>query len=524
MEYINKKPNRSSTILKIAIFATGFAGIVAEYVLSTLATYFIGNSVLQWTMIVSLMLFFMGIGARLSQKISGNLISKFLMFEVILSLLVSFSSILVYTIAAVSSYYGIVIYLLCIIIGLLIGLEIPIVMRINEEYEELKTNISSVLEKDYYGSLLGGVFFGFIGLPFLGLTYTPFVLGFVNLGVAVIVAYMLYGKLSRNESRKVIIAIATVATVIVLGLFFTKPIIQWGEQTKYKDKVVFSDQTKYQKIVMTEWKGEHWLYLNGNLQFCSLDEEMYHEPLIHPAMGIYPNVKDVLILGGGDGCAVRELLKYDHIDTIDLVDLDPKMTALGKENPILLDINEGALNHEKVTVYNKDAYVFLEQQKHTFYDIIIVDLPDPRNIELSRLYSNEFYTICNRRLRPNGVLVTQAGSPYFATKAYQCIDKTMQSAGFVTVPMHNQVLSMGEWGWILGVKSQRIDKEQLRRRLQSLQFSGVETKWLNNEAMKLVTSFGKNSFLIPTEDIIEVNKIHNPVLYTYYLKGNWDLY
>ncbi|GAA4112746.1 polyamine aminopropyltransferase [Aquimarina addita] len=525
MEYLNKKSSRNSTILKIAIFATGFAGIVAEYVLSTLATYFIGNSVLQWTMIVSLMLFFMGVGARLSQRISRNLLSKFLMFEVILSLLVSFSSILVYTVAAVSSYYGIVIYSLCIIIGLLIGLEIPIVMRMNEEYEELKTNISSVLEKDYYGSLLGGVFFGFIGLPFLGLTYTPFVLGFVNLGVAVIVAYMLYSKLSQNESKKVVVAISTVAIVIFLGLFYTNPIVQWGEQQKYKDKVVFSDQTKYQKIVMTEWKDEHWLYLNGNLQFCSLDEEMYHEPLIHPAMGLYPNVKDVLILGGGDGCAVRELLKYSGIDKIDLVDLDPKMTSLGKENPILLEINKGSLNDKKVTVYNADAYIFLEQQQaHRFYDIIIVDLPDPRNVELSRLYSHEFYTICKRKLRPNGVLVTQAGSPYFATKAFQCIDKTMQSAGFITAPMHNQVISMGEWGWILGVKSQEINKELLVNRLQSLQFSGIKTKWLNTEAMKLVTSFGKHSFLISAEDTVEINKIHNPVLYTYYLKGNWDLY
>ncbi|WP_062061950.1 polyamine aminopropyltransferase [Aquimarina longa] len=524
MELVKKKSNRNSNILKIAIFATGFAGIVAEYVLSTLATYFIGNSVLQWTMIVSLMLFFMGIGARLSQRISGNLISKFLMLEVALSVLVSFSSIIVYTLAAISSYYGIAIYVLCISIGLLIGLEIPIVIRINEEYEELKTNISSVLEKDYYGSLLGGVFFGFIGLPLLGLTYTPFVLGFVNLGVAMIVAYMLYRKLNTTESKKILPLLLVTTIFLVLGVVFTKPVIRWGEQKKYKDKVVFSDQTKYQKIVMTEWKNEYWLYLNGNLQFCSLDEEMYHEPLIHPAMGMYPNVKDVLILGGGDGCAVRELLKYPSIATIDLVDLDPKMTDLAKEHPVLTRINEGALHSDKLTVYNQDAYSFLEKQEKRFYDAIIVDLPDPRNVELSRLYSHEFYTICNRKLRSGGVLVTQAGSPYFASKAYRCIEKTMKSADFVTVPMHNQVVSMGEWGWILGVKNMNIDQQELKRRLFSLKFDAIETKWLNNEAMHLLTSFGKDDFFMKPSDSVEVNKIHNPVLYKYYLKGNWDLY
>lgn len=315
-------------------------------------------------------------------------------------------------------------------------------------------------------------------------------------------------------------------TIILLGLglAFTRPVIQWGEQKKYKDKVVFSDQTKYQKIVLTEWKNEHWLYLNGNLQFCSIDEEMYHEPLIHPAMGLFPNAKNILILGGGDGCAARELLKYGSVESIDLVDLDPKMTSLAKENAVLLEINQGAMHNSKLNVYNQDAYIFLESQEKRFYDVIIVDLPDPRNIELSRLYSHEVYSICNRRLRPGGVLVTQAGSPYFASRAYRCIEKTMKTANFVTIPMHNQIISMGEWGWVLGVKNLDLKKEELKRRLLSLRFSDVETKWLNNDAMKLLTSFGKNDFFLKEKDSIEVNKIHNPVLHRYYLKGNWDLY
>jgi len=524
MESVKKKRITGSGVLKVAIFATGFAGIVAEYVLSTLATYFIGDSVFQWTMIVSLMLFFMGIGARLSKSISGNLISQFLILEIVLSLLVSFSSMIVYTIAAVSAYYGFVIYGLCIIIGLLIGLEIPVVIRINEQYEDLKTNISSVLEKDYYGSLLGGVFFGFIGLPLLGLTYTPFVLGFVNLGVAIIVAIVLYQKFNPWELKKISLLLFTTLLILGAGLIYTKPVVKWGEQKKYKDKVVFSEQTKYQKIVLTEWKGERWLYLNGNLQFCSIDEEMYHEPLVHPAMQLYPKAKNIAVLGGGDGCAVRELLKYKNIQSIDLVDLDPKMTELGKEHPILVTINDRALHNDKVTIYNQDAYIFLEQLEKKFYDVIIIDLPDPRNVELSRLYSHEFYTICNRKLRPGGILVTQAGSPYFASKAYNCVNLTMQSAGFTTVPIHNQVISMGEWGWIVGAKQKGIKESQLKQKLQSVNFSNVPTRWINQEAMQLITSFGKESFFTDVKDSVEVNKIHNPVLYQYYLKGNWDLY
>ena len=522
MEYLKK--NKNSLTLKIAIFATGFAGIVAEYILSTLATYFIGNSVFQWTMIVSLMLFFMGIGSRLSKYIKTELITKFLFLEIALSVTVSFSSILVYTSAALSEFYPILIYGLCIFIGLLIGLEIPLVIRINKEYEDFKTNISSVLENDYYGSLLGGVFFAFIGLPILGLTYTPFVLGFVNLGVALLVARLMFSKLGKSEKIKVRLSIIGSVLLIGIGLANTQGIIQWGEQKKYQDKVVYSEQSAYQKIVLTEWKNEHWLYLNGNLQFCSIDEVMYHEPLVHPIMHLSQNPQNVLILGGGDGCAVREILKYNSVQSIDLVDLDPAMTDLGRNSQILKAINENSMHSDKLTIYNKDAYVFLEQDKRSFYDVIIIDLPDPRSVELSRLYSHEFYSICKRKLRPNGFIITQAGSPYFATNAYNCINKTMKSAGFSTVKLHNQVLSMGEWGWVLGAKNDRFTSEQLKQTVRKIGFNGVETNWINTESMLLLTSFGKESAFELPDTGIQVNKIHNPVLQKYYLKGNWDLY
>jgi len=521
MEFVKK----NSFVLKAAIFATGFAGIVAEYVLSTLATYFIGDSIFQWTMIVSLMLFCMGLGSRLSKRITKNLIQNFLFLEVTLSVLVAFSSVLVYTLAAFSTYYEVVIYLLSMLIGLLIGLEIPLVVRINKEYDDLKTNISSILEKDYYGSLLGGVFFAFIGLPIIGLSYTPFILGLINFFVAGIVLYRFKDKIPKPKLNRLYYILSIAFVVLITGISFTNPIIAWGEQTKYKDKIIYSEQTKYQNIVLTEWKDEHWLYLNGNLQFCSIDETMYHEPLVHPVMQLYSKPQNILILGGGDGCAVRELLKYPSVKTIDMVDLDGKMTDLGKNNPVLIDINNGSMSSSKLSIYNKDAYIHLEHDNSTFYDIIIIDLPDPRSVELGRLYSHEFYSICNRKLRPNGILITQAGSPYFATKAFKCIEKTMTSANFTTIPMHNQVLSMGEWGWIIGMKNKNITKPELKKRLESLRFSNIQTKWINTEAMKLLTSFGKDSYLNKSsQESIEVNKIHNPVLYQYYLKGNWDLY
>ncbi len=511
--------NKYSAILMAAIFATGFSGIVAEYLLSTLATHFLGDSTMQWALIVSTMMFSMGLGSRISKSFEHNLTEKFLILEFILSLVVSFVPLVVYTASAYMASLSILIYSCSIAIGVLIGMEIPLVTRINDQYEDLRVNISKVLENDYYGSLLGGIFFAFIGIPFLGINYTPFILGLVNFSVAIGVFFFLRKFISPTYKYIFNFVIVGIMVVLVGGVFMADPIIKYGEQKKYKDKVVYAEQTKYQRIVITQWQDDFWLYLNGNLQLCTMDEMMYHEPLVHPAMTLHPNPKEVLVLGGGDGCAVRELLKYEQCDKITLVDLDPAMTKLGNEHPMLTDLNQGSLSNPKVEVFNKDGFTFLSENKH-FYDVIIIDLPDPRTVELGRLYSEEFYKIAYRHLRPHGIIITQAGSPYFATKAFKCIIHTMKSAGFKTVPLHNHVISLGEWGWSLGIKEN--EEFPLKSRLQELEFK-IETKWLDRNAMKLITSFGKDVY--PGQsDSVKVNKIHDPVLYKYYLKGNWDLY
>ena len=509
-----------SGILKLALFATGLSGIVAEYVLSTLATYFLGDSVFQWTMIMSIMLFSMGFGSRISRYIHTGLLQKFIYLEFTLSLLVAFVSVISYL---ASAYYGenaFVIYGLSILVGLLIGMEIPMVMRLNDEFEELKVNASSVMEKDYYGSLLGGVFFAFIGLPYLGLTYTPFVLGTINFMVACLLIYILWNGLEGSAKKQLIGLIGAVVIILLAGVSRAQSIIDFGEELRYKDRVIFSEQTRYQRIVITQGGEDFWLFINGNQQLSSIDEVMYHEPLVHPAMGLLKEPKNILVLGGGDGGAVREVLKYPSVEKITLIDLDPKMTELGQRHEWLVAMNQGALNHEKVEIIHDDGYTRMAAEKR-FFDAIIIDLPDPKTVELGRLYSYEFYKLCHSRLRPHGIIITQAGSPYYAARAFNCIDQTMAEAGFTTAPLHNQVVSLGEWGWVLGAKSG--EKMQLKKALQSLKFEGIETRWINHEAMTLVTSFGKRVFP-DDEKPVEINQIHNPVLYKYYLNGKWELY
>lgn len=509
-----------SPILKLALFATGLSGIVAEYILSTLATYFLGDSAVQWSLIVSVMLFSMGLGSRLSKFIEDSLLLKFIGIEFLLSLLVSFSSLSAYTVAGFSDYAGLYIYSLSILIGVLIGLEIPLVIRLNEKFESLKVNIASVLEKDYWGSLAGGLFFAFVGLPYLGLTYTPFILGAINLAVALVLFFSVRKELATRQKNLVSLSGAGLIAILVLGVFLAKPVILYGEQARYKDKVIYASQSRYQRVVITQWKNHYWLYLNGNQQLSTLDEEKYHEPLVHPAMLSARQHSEVLVLGGGDGCAVREVLKHPRLRKVDLVDLDSSVTNLARRHPVLTELNQGAFADERVKIFHEDGFNFLERSER-LYDVIIVDLPDPRSVELNRLYSKEFYQLCFQALRPGGVLVTQAGSPYFATKAFLCIEKTMAEAGFQTAKLHNQIITLGQWGWVLGQKS--ADSLGLHSRLQNLPFEGLSTRFVDKEAMQMMSAFGKDITEYPVEKI-EINRIQNPVLYRYYLDGNWDLY
>lgn len=517
---MKNKKKEHSFILMTALFATGLSGIVAEYVLATLATYFLGDSVFQWTIVLSLMLFSMGLGSRLSKWFENNLLETFIAIELLLSILISLCALITYLIMPYTNSIWLIMYMMAVIIGLLIGMEIPLVTRINESYKSLRTNISGVMEKDYYGSLFGGLFFAFIGIRYLGLTYTPFVVGGVNFLVALFLFYTLSPIITLNHQRKLQLGFLTTAAVLMIGLFLAEPIVLYGEQSRYREKVVFTKQTPYQKITVTQWQGDYWLYLNTGKQLSTFDEWMYHEPLVHPAMKLARSHKKILIMGAGDGCAIREVLKYPDVDSIVLVDLDAEMTAIGKNHPIFKQLNQAAYFSPKLKVINADAFNYIEDNK-AFYDVIIADFPDPKSVEVNRLYTKEFYQICKKRLRPHGVFITQAASPYYTTKAFRTIEKTVAAAGFQVVPIHNHIYTFGEWGWIIGMQEPPADR--IKKQLQSLHFKDIDVRWINQESMLMMTSFGRDLVKVDPEDL-EINTIHNPILYRYYAEGNWSYY
>ena len=508
-----------SRLLKVSIFATGLSGIVAEYVLATTASYFLGDSVFQWTIILSLMLFTMGLGSRVSKKIEKRLIESYILLEFLLSIITSFSVIVVYSLMPLITSLDVVIYGMSMVVGFLIGMEIPLVTRINGEYEALKTNISGMMENDYYGSLVGGLFFAFIGIRFLGLTYTPFVVGGINLIVAIVLMISFAKFIPKPSSKKLKLVGGSIGVLFILGIFFSNPIVQYGNQSRFNEKVVFSQQTPYQQITITQWQDHHQLYLNQGKQLSTFDEWLYHEPLVHPVMSLTKGEVDVLVMGAGDGCAIRELLKYDRVRSVTLVDLDSAMTNIGKEHPIFRKLNNDAFYSQKVKVINTDAFQYL-QTNPSYFDVIIADFPDPRTIELNKLYSYEFYKLCNHRLRPNGALITQSTSPFYTTHTFRCIEKTLEKAGFNTLPIHNHVYTFGEWSWIIASKN--LNRTQMTTQIQQTDLSGIENlKWMTKESLLLLTSFGKDLIEVDTS-LLKFNTIHNPVAYKYYEKGDWS--
>lgn len=506
----------SGRLLKACLFATGLAGIVAEFVLSTLASYLLGNPTLQWTLVLSLMFFTMGLGSRLSRHLSERLLDRFIAVEFFLSALCATSAAAAYWGTAFVETTGAIIYGYAGAIGFLIGLEIPLVTRMNDAYEELRTNIASVMEKDYFGALAGGLLFAFFALPKLGLTYTPIALGTVNFSVASTLLWR-YRSLLARPGALIAAFWITAGGLVALGVFM-KPIMRFGEQTRYRDRVVFETQTSYQRIVMTQWKGHHWLYLNGGMQFSTYDEERYHEPLVHPAMELAASRERVLILGGGDGLALREVLKYGDVKRVTLVDLDPEMIRLARTHPVFVEANGGALDDARVDVVARDAGRFLADDAE-IYDVILVDLPDPKGPDLARLYSKEFYSACKRHLSRYGTLATQSSSPLHARRAFLCVYRTLKAAGLQVVPYHNAIPTMGDWGWHLAMKEEVISEPDLKRRAMALRFADVETAYLNGEAMVGMLHFWKGMF--DGLDDVEVNTELAPVVDRYYRESEW---
>lgn len=441
---------RERATLLLAVLIISVCALTYELVVATLSSYLLGDSITQFSFTIGFFLFAMGLGSLLSRRIKRHTLRYFIIVELAIALFGGTSALLLYaTFSQADMYYYPMMIALSLAIGICVGLEIPLLTRIVADRSELSEALADVLSIDYLGALIGSLAFPVILLPLLGVTQTAFLMGLFNIIVAVMVLWVFRHKLHPRWRTRLWVVGGSITALMLTGSIFSTDITRVLEQSLYSANIIYSEQTPYQRIVLTARSDDYRLFINGNLQFSTLDEYRYHEILVHPAMQTARSRERVLILGGGDGFAAREVLKYDDVQEIVIVDLDPAITDLGRDHPVLERLNGDALDSPLVTVINTDAFNFVRDGADLF-NVIIIDLPDPNNESLSKLYSDSFYRLLSGRLTPDGAFVTQATSPYFARRSFWTIDNTIAAADFHTLPLHVTVPTFGEWGFIVG--------------------------------------------------------------------------
>jgi spermidine synthase len=520
MNFCEKK-NKGILVASILV---AISGIIYELLIGTISSYLLGNSVLQFSLTIGIMLFGMGIGSILSQNYLEIPEEALVVTQSLLAFLGGNAPLILSLLFLSTISFYVFFFIITLIIGVCIGFEIPMLFSLITKHKEIKHTkaLSIVLSLDYLGSLIASILFPLLLLPYFGVVATAYIVGFLNIFIALVVCYYFFEDFKRK--LHIIISVISIGISLVFGLIFSQSITSLLDKKMFEDEIILTKQTPYQKIVITRFKDDIRMFLDGNIQFSSLDEYRYHETLIHPIM-LLSKAQKVLLLGGGDGLAVREVLKYPEITNISIVDLDKEVTQLAKNASFMKKLNKNSLLDKKVSIINQDAFSYLLQNKD-FFDAIIVDLPDPNNESLAKLYSKEFYLLLKKRLSKNGLFITQATSPYFSKETFWTINKTIEEANMNTYPMNVDVPSFGRWGFILASHSNiTLEIQYLPDIFEKKQKEiNLETSFINKQALESVFLFEKDIQKDWQKNKTQINTLYKPTILKSYEKDEkrWE--
>ena len=444
-------------LLLAAVFLCAACGLVYELALITLGQYLVGGSVYQTSVVLGVFVCSMGLGSFASKPLLTRAAAGFAAVELALALTGGLSVLGLYAAYSWLDLYTPALIATSVVVGGLIGAEVPLLMSLLQRIraQDAGEAAADLFAVDYVGALAGGLAFPFLLLPVFGQVRGAIVVAAVNLLAAVGIVVLLRSALSRRARRAVVAGTVAVACALGLAAATSGQFLVSARQALYDAPVVVSQRSAYQEIVLTEslpargGPPDVRLFLDGDLQFSSTDEHRYHESLVHPA--VLPGARSVLVLGGGDGLAAREVLRHASVDRVVEVELDPAVLELARTDPRMTAANGGALDDPRVEVVVADAMAWLRTATERF-DAVVVDMPDPDAPATAKLYSQEFYGLAARALAPGGRLVVQAGSPYFAPEAFWCIAATIGAAGLETTPYHVDVPSFGDWGFVLAAR------------------------------------------------------------------------
>jgi spermidine synthase len=498
-------------LLLLTAAISSCVGLALELLLVTQASYLVGDVALATGVVVGVFLAAMGLGAWLSQFLATGaapqrrLLQALVLVEVGLAPLCLAGPLALFALFSAGGPVWLGVVLLTLLVGLLGGMELPLVTRLLETQAVLRKALAQVLALDYFGSLVGALAFPLVLLPSLGLLPTAALLAVVPLLCSVLLCWWFAPLLRWRWPLTLALPLVALAGLLVA------PLGERIEDSLYEDPVVGRLQSRHQRIVLTRRRDDLRLYLDGNLQFSSLDEYRYHEALVHPAMARHGQPRRVLLLGAGDGLALREVWRWPSVEQVDLVELDPVMLRLARRHPFLRHLNGDSLADPRLRLHVGDAFGLVSRLSGP-YDVVIADFPDPVSPALARLYSVAFYGRLLQRLAPNGQLVTQASTPFFTPKVMASIEATLADLQLQASPYSVTVPSFGPWGFVLA------QRRQPPRPFAALPFAG---RWI--DARQLASLFHLPRDLRPDPGHpVRPNRLGQPVLVEYQRHGRWS--
>lgn len=437
--------------LLISVGICAASGLIYELALLSLSTSLNGGGVVETSLIVAGYVAALGAGALFAKPLLRWPGLSFLIVETTLGIIGGVSALVLYVVFATLGQSTVVLVAATFLIGALVGMEVPLLMTLIQQGKLADArSVGSLLATlnfaDYAGALIGGLLWPFVLLPQLGMMRGTLAAGMVNLAAALFIAVVLLrGSLPGRQLWSAVTALVLALALLTTLLVRSEGIVTTARAALYRDPVIYAYQSDYQDIVVTKQGKDRRLYLNGGLQYSSRDEYRYTESLVYPALT--EHTKDVLVIGGGDGLAARELVRFGA--QVTQVELDPEVVKVA--NTVLLEDNDGALLSPQVQVLNEDAFTWLRAGgEGKQYDAVIIDLPDPDNPTLARLYSQEFYTLALATLRPSGRMVVQASSAFTTPDVFWRVRATLEAAGCLsTLPYHTHVPTFGDWGFVL---------------------------------------------------------------------------
>lgn len=507
--------------LLTSVFLIAVCGLVYELLAGTISSYLVGDSVYQFSLVIGLFMTSMGLGSFLSRFINRKLHDWFILVEVLTGVVGGMSSVILFFAFSHLENYSPFLFLISITVGTLIGLEIPIILRILKEHSELKILFSNVLTADYIGALFASLLFPLVLVPRLGLIRTSLLFGMMNVIVGAGALFVFKEKVAERRN----LSILSVSAILLLGtsLFYADNISTLAEDSLYRDEIIYSANTPYQRVVVTRTRADIRMFINGSIQFSSQDEYRYHESLVLPAMSVAHRAENILIIGGGDGLAAREVYKFPSVKHLTIVDIDPAITNFARDNVLMRELNRDSMRDARTRIVNADAWKHLEADEN-IYDVMIIDLPDPDNLTLSRLYSRTFYRLLSRKLARGGIIVTQATSPLYSHKAFWCIyntfsatenplyanDTASSTQTLEAKAYHTYVPSFGEWGFVMASNAP-IAWEKIK--------ISVPSRFVTGEYLQAMGTFPEDIDFVETE----ANSIDTHIIKSYYEEG-WDLW